>query len=355
MASETELNASTLTDLLTEARNQLHQDNRANFRIVCLVSDLSWDDLISIARGHFEVTEQGEFFQLYATHTKRNQTNHVYLYLYEHPDTGAPIIFTLNSSEDFKKTAVRMIEWTEDLYQLWLRPEKMAELREELLDTTGLELTGFDYDTFGRDQRYVAQRRPGIKRSGTHNSKDAEHILEEWTLQYGITATQLRFRLATHGTFRFDNEGEFVLSNGSTEFLYEDVVEAALEKAHPLNELMKTAELQVVPDNGFQSIEEKPVKLTINNPLDFEDMDEFESEMKDAEFYPYSYQAAPGSLLFNGRITDERNDGIISVSTDGEQMRVLPRYDSGFDSLVRFYRFLVERVDPETEVDKVEA
>lgn len=355
MASQTQLTATTLDDLLAEARNQLHQDNRANFRIVCLVSDLAWDDLIAIARGSFEVTQQGEFYQLYATHTKRNQTNHVYLYLYEHPNTGAPIIFTLNSSEDFKETAARMVSWTEDLYRLWLRPEEMAKLREELLDTTGLELTGFDYDTFGRDQHYEAQQRPGIQRSGTHNSTDAEHMLEDWTVQYGITATQLRFRLATEGTFRFDNDGEFVLSNGSTEFLYEDVVEAALEKAHPLNELMKTADLRVISDNGFQHVEEDPVQLTINNPLDYEDMDEFESEMKDAEFYPYSYQAKAGSLLFNGRIADELNDGIISVSTDGEQMRLLPRYDSGFDSLIRFYRFLVERVDPETEVDKVKA
>ncbi len=350
MAPPNELSATSRVELLDDARSALQTDNRTNFRVVCLVSDLSWKRLVDIARGRFEVTEQGEFYQLYNTHTKRNQTNHVYLYLYQHPATGAPIIFTLNSSEDLNETLDRMVANTEDLYTLWLPPDEMGDLREDILDITGLELTGFEYDTFGRDQRYEAQIRPGFQRSGSHDSKDAEHMLEEWTVKYGVTATRLRFKLATRGTFRFSNDGEFVLENGSTEFLYEDIVEPALEKVHPLNELMKAADLSVATDNGFEHIEEHSIEISITDPLDYEDREEFTSEMQEEDFYPYSAQAAEGSLLFNGRIADERNDGIISVSTDGEDMMLLPRYDSGFDSLVRFYRFLVEKIDPDTEI-----
>ena len=353
MVASNELDASTRDELLDEARSALHTDNRTNFRVVCLVSDHSWKGLVDLARGWFDVTDQGEFYQLYTKHTKRNQTNHVFLYLYQHPATGAPIIFTLNSSEDLNETLDRMVTNTEDLYSLWLPPDEMGELRENLLEITGLELTGFDYDTFGRDQHYEGQVRPGFQRSGSHDSKDAEHMLEEWTVQYGITATRLRFKLATRGTFRFSNDGEFVLENGSTEFLYEDVVEPALEAAHPLNELMKAADLSVSKENGFEQIEEEPVEITISDPLDYEDRNEFTSEMQKEDFYPYSAQASEGSLLFNGKIADERNDGIISVSTNGEDLMLLPRYDSGFDSLVRFYRFLVEKVDPDTEIDTV--
>lgn len=350
MVAPNELTSKTKAELLDEARKSLHADNRTNFRIVCLVSDHSWEKLVKIARGWFEVTEQGEFYQLHTTHTKRNQKREVYLYLYQHQSTGAPIIFTLNSSEDLGPTLDRMVANIEDIYTLWLPPEAMGEIREELLEITGLELTGFDYDTFGRDHRYEAQVRPGFQRSGSHDSKDAEHMLEEWTVKYGITPTRLRFKLAAQGTFRFSNDGEFVLENGSTEFLFEDVVEPALDEAHPLNELMKAADLRVTTENGFEQIEEQPIEVTINDPLDYSDRDEFTSEMENEDFYPYSAQSAEGSLLFNGKIADERNDGIISVSTDGEDMMLLPRYDSGFDSLVRFYRFLVEKVDPDTEI-----
>jgi hypothetical protein len=116
---------------------------------------------------------------------------------------------------------------------------------------------------------------------------------------------------------------------------------------------MKAADLSVSKENGFEQIEEEPVEITISDPLDYEDRNEFTSEMQKEDFYPYSAQASEGSLLFNGKIADERNDGIISVSTNGEDLMLLPRYDSGFDSLVRFYRFLVEKVDPDTEIDTV--
>jgi hypothetical protein len=345
-----ELTAKSRHELLEEARSALHTDNRANFRIVCLVTDLNWERLVDIVHGWFDVSEQGEFYQLSTEYTDRGQTSHVFLYLYKHPSTGAPIIFTLNSSEDLNKSLNRMVESTEGLYTLWLPPDEMSELKEGLVKKEGLELTGFDYETFGRDQRYEAEIRPGIERSGSHDSEDAEHVLSELTVKYGITPTRLRFKLATRGKFRFSNEGEFVLENGATDFLYDEVVEPALEKVHPLNELMKTADLHVTTDNGFDKIEEQPIEITISDPLDYDDREEFTAEMKKADFYPYSAQSAEGSLLYNGRIADERNDGIISVSTDGEDMTLLPRYDSGFDSLVRFYRFLVENVDPDTEI-----
>lgn len=354
MASPRELTATALNDLLQEARGKLTQDNRTRFRIICLSTDLSWERLLQIVRGYFDVTEQGVFHELYKSHTKHNKEFHVYLYLYEHPDTGAPIIFTVNSYDDFRRTAKSMIEGTEDLYTLWLRPSEVSELREELLDKQGVRLTGFDYDTFGKDQKHEAQRRPGHKRSGSHDSDDAMDMLEDWKLEYGITPTQLRFSLPDKGEFHFSNDGEFVMKTGDTEFLYNEIVESALQKAHPLSTTAQASELRVVTEGGIDQIQERPLEMTIGDVLNYEDVDDLISEMKADDFYPYSYQAAPGSLLLSGRIVDERNGGMISVSTDGETMTLLPRYESGFDSLLRFYRFIVEEVDPDTSIQLVE-
>lgn len=350
MASQNELSANTLEELLQEARGELERDKRTNFRVVCLSTDLPWEQLLTITRGYFSVTEQGDFHELYATHMKHNKEFHVYLYLYQHPETGEPIIFTLNSYDEFRRTSSSMIGGTEDLYTLWLRPKELTDLREEILTDEGIRLTGFDYDTFGKEQQYEAERRPGLKRSGSHDSEDAEHVLEEWKLDYGFTPTQLRFDLPSKGTFHFSNDGEFVLTRGDTRYLYTNVVESALQKIHPLNTTVQASELTVVTDGGIDRIEEKALEMDINDTLDYEDVDDLLTAMKSDDFYPYSYQAAPGSLLLNGRIVDERNGGMISVSTDGETMTLLPRYESGFDSLLRFYRFIVEEIDPETSI-----
>lgn len=355
MASQDELSATTLDELLPEAKSKLKQDDRGRFRIICLSTDLTWERLLQIVRGYFEITEQGVFHQLYTTHTKHNKEFEVYLYLYQHPDTGAPVIFTLNSYEDFRRTSQRMIQKTEGLYILWLRPEETEELQEEILDKEGIRLTGFDYDTFGKDEQHQGERRPGYRRSGSHDSEDADHLLEDWKLDYGITPTQLRFDLPAKGQFHFSNDGEFVLTNGDTRFLYDEVVQPALQKAYPLNQTIQASELNVVERDGIDQIEERPVELTIEDALDYEDVDDLVDAMKQDDFYPYSYQAAPGSLLLSGRIMDERNGGMISVATDGEEMTLLPRYESGFDSLLRFYRFIVEEVDPDTSIRLAES
>ena len=350
MASDSELSATDLRELLREARAKLKQDKRTNFRIICLTVDLSWERLLTVISGYFTVTEQGEFHKLYTTHKKHNKNFEVYLYLYQHPETGSPIIFTLNSYDDFRRSTGSMITKTEGLYTLWLRPDEISDIRERILDTEGIRLTGFDYDTFGKEQKYEAERRPGRQRSGSHDGDDAEDMLEEWKMEYGIAPTQLRFELPATGDFHFCNDGEFVLTQGDTEYLYSEVVEFALQKAHPLNKTVQASELSVVNESGVDQIEDKPLVIKINDSLDYDDVDDLVSAMKRDDFYPYSYQAAPGSLLLSGRIIDERNGGMISVSTDGERMTLLPRYESGFDSLLRFYRFIVEEIDPDTSI-----
>lgn len=354
MASDNELSATTLDDLLPEAATQLSHDERGRFRIICLSTNLSWEELLQRVQGYFTQTEQGEFHQLHTTYEKHNKKFDVYLYLYQHSDTGAPIIFTTNSYDDFRRTSKRMIEQTEDLYTLWIRPDEMAELREEVLDHEGIRLTGFDYDTFGKDER-KGERRPGHRRRGSHDSEDAEHVLEEWKLEYGITPIQLRFELPTRGEFHFSNDGEFVLTEGDTRFLYDEVVELALQRTYPLSQTVQSSELTVTSEDGIDQIEDRPLEMKITDTLDYKDVDAFISAMQQEDFYPYSYQEAPGSLLLSGRIMDEQNGGMISVATDGETMTILPRYESGFDSLMRFYRFVVEQVDPETSIELAEA
>jgi hypothetical protein len=248
-----------------------------------------------------------------------------------------------------------MIESTENLYPLWLRPEEISELRQEILEMEGVRLTGFEYDTFGRDQHDESERRPGHRREGSHEGDDALDILEDMKIDYGITPTQLRFSLPSEGEFQISNDGEFVMKSGKTEFLYRDVVERTLEKAIPISEKAQESELKIVSKEGIETVEEKPLAMEIGDSLDYEDVDTLISSMKESDFYPFDYQADRGSLLLSGRIIDEQNGGMLSISTDGQTLTILPRYDSGFDSLLRFYRFIIEEVDPTTSIEVLDA
>lgn len=353
MGSDSSIGAETLDDFLSVVSQSMRADKRNNFRAICLTSDLTWDELLLRFQGRFDVTEQGVFHELHAKYEKHNQLFHVYLYLYRHPETGSPIFLTLNSHDDFRRTANRIITGTERIHYIWFPPEEMALIKNEILDNEGCRLVKFEGEKFGREQKYEEERRPEIRRKGEYSGDDAADTLEERKKEYGITPVHLYFEWPTKGTFHFRDEGEFVLNSGNPEFFFKEIVMPTLETVNPLNTAIKESELHIVEKQGIEQIEKHTLNIKLNAPLDYDERGDLIDHMKEGGFYPYSLQTSKGSLLLNGRIVDEENGGIISLSTDGQIMSILPRYESGFDSLLRFYRFVVEQVDSEAHIPNV--
>ena len=353
MGMDRRIDATTLDDLLITSRERMLDDRNRNFRVICLTSELTWEEFLKRCRGWFTIEEQGDFYELHATYRKHNKEFDVFLYLFQHPVTGSPTFLTLNSHDGFHRTADRMISETEGIYNMWFPPNAMTTLKDRILAEEGSRLIAFEGEKFGREQKYEEERRPGTPREGEYRAPDAAETLEERKKEYGITPTHLYFEWPTKGDFHFRDEGEFVLTRGDPEFFFNEVVTPGLEDIEPLNTAFKASDLNIVTRQGVQQIEKEALEIKLASPLEYEEADDLIDQMKNEGFYPYSYQAAEGSLLLNGRIVDESNGGMISLSTDGEILSILPRYESGFDSLLRFYRFVVEQVDADASVKGV--
>lgn len=353
MGSESSIDEESMDAFLDAVAAKMRGDQRSNFRIICLTTDLPWDELLLTFEGRFDVREQGEFHQLHATYEKHNETFHVFLYLYRHPDTGSPMLLTLNSHDDFQRTGGRTVDRTQRIHYIWFPPEEMALVKEHILDFEGCKMVEFEGEKFGRDRKYDEERRPEVRRKGEYTGEDAAETLEERKKEYGITPTHLYFDWPTKGNFHFRDEGEFVLTTGQPDFFFKEIVSPTLSTVDPLNTAIKSSELHIVEKQGIEQIEKQSLEIKLQAPLDYDERGDLLDEMKNAEFHPYSVQTAEGSLLLNGRIVDEPNGGMLSVTTDGQMMSVLPRYDSGFDSLLRFYRFVVEQVDSEAHIPAV--
>lgn len=353
MEPESGIDGDTLDDFLHTASQRMQGDQRSNFRVICLTTDLSWDDLLLRFEGRFEITTQGDLHELHGTYEKHDQVYHVYLYLYRHPETQSPVFLTLNSHEDFRRTADRTISRTQRIHYIWFPPEDLAFIQDEILDNEGAKLVAFEGEKYGRQRKYEEERRPEIRRKSEYEGDDAAETLEERKMEYGITPIHLYFEWPTKGKFHFRDEGEFVLTSGNPDFFFKEIVTPTLETVNPLNTAIKASELHIVERHGIEHIEKESLEIKLKAPLGYEERGDLLEQMKEEGFFPYSVQTDQGSLLLNGRIVDEANGGMISLSTDGQIMSVLPRYDSGFDSLLRFYRFVVEEVDSEAYIPSV--
>lgn len=351
MTDAMSLQARELPALLSEAAERLEEDQRNNFRVICLSSDLETEEVLDAFDERFSISPQGDFHELKSSYSKYGREIDVHLYLYKHPEFDSFIIFTLNSSDDFSRTGERVIQNTEGIYYLWMPPKTVESLKEDVLSMEGSRLKYYYGEKFSSTRRFEEERRPGYKRKDEYEGDDAAETLEERKKEYGITPTRLRFKIPTQGEFTFSNLGEFVLRSGEPDNFYHDIVSRGLEKVRRMNETIQSSELTVIEERGVEQISKQTLEIKIENALDYDDAENLVNELKEDEFYLYNTTKREGSLLLEGRIVDQKNGGMFALSTDGKNFSVLPKYDSDFDSLMRFYRFLVEKIDSDATIE----
>lgn len=345
------LEARDLDGLLAEASSKLQEDQRNNFRAICLNSDLTMAEVTDAFSDRFTLSPQGEFHELKTTYQKYGLDIDVHLYLYEHPEIDVFIIFTLNSSGDFSRTAESIIQGTEGMYYLWMPPNIVEALKEDLLAMEGSRLNYFYGKKFSSQRRFEEERRPEYPRKDEYEGNDAADTLEERKKEYGITPTRLRFDIPPKGTILFSNLGDFVLLNGAPHEFYHEIVQTALGRVREMNEAVQSSELSLVEEKGVERVTKKTLEIEVELGLDYEDAEDFFEELKEDEFFPYNLSKSKGSLLLDGRIVDQQNGGMFSLSTDGQTFSILPKYGSDFDSLMRFYRFVVEKIDSDATIN----
>lgn len=348
MPTPSKFSARTLKDLLASATDQVREDGRNNFRAICLSSDLPLPEIAERFSHEFTVSEQGEFFHLQTSYTKYRRQFEVHLYLYEYEETGTPIIFTLNSAEDVRRKAKPEIIGNSGIYYLWIPPGQMDAISDKVLNYEGCRLTRFIGEKFGKEARSEQERRPEYERREEYSGDDAAQTLEEAKFDYGITPTKLEFEIPTKAGFTLGNEGEFVMTNGNAHVFFEDVViDMGVSRVAAMNNQIQSSKFDVVEVEGIEVFDKESLEIKLNNTLDYGDADNFLSNLKEQDFYPYNTSASEGSLLLTSRVIDEENGGMFSITTDGEQLSVLPKHGSSFDSVMRFYRIIVENLDSE--------
>ncbi|MFC6954630.1 hypothetical protein [Halorubellus litoreus] len=269
-------------------------------------------------------------------------------------ETETPILFTLNSSEDFRRTAKPAIVSTEGVYHLWIPPEKIDTIMEDILSVDGSRLTKFIAEKLSSERRFQKERRPEFERRQEYKGEDAAQTLDEARMEYGVTPKKLQFEIPSLADFGFGEEGEFVMKGGDASYFFNDIVkEFALKRVKRMNEQIQSTKLDLVKEDELERIDKQSLEIQLSNALEYEDREDFISELEDGQFYPYEINTERGSLLLTGRLIDEQNGGMLSLTTDGKKLTILPKHNSRFDSILRFYRFLVENVDPSASVQEL--
>ncbi|MFO7991622.1 MAG: hypothetical protein R6U61_04910 [Thermoplasmata archaeon] len=350
------LEGATIEELFLEVSSILKNDKRKKFRALCLNTDLSKYIIKNIFKKSFQVNDQGEFLELFTTYEKYEQEKEVYVYLFFTESLENIILFTLSSSDELYKTMGSLIESTEGIYNLWIPPSFLEIIQEKILDIRGSSLTYFSYENYASERRGLKRK----KGEGEYRGDDARSKLEKWKKEDEITPTSFEFKIPPKTNIKINNTGEFILLNkkdihvfpDNINFFYENLIKMSINEVSEINREIKTSTLDVIKTDTREKLEEKQLHIQLKDPLDYEDGSTFLEQMKSSSFMPYNYTTAEGSLIMEGNIVDKKNGGILSLSSNGERFLLIPKYNTKFDSLLRFFRFLIERVDPNAEIVK---
>ena len=70
-------------------------------------------------------------------------------------------------------------------------------------------------------------------------------------------------------------------------------------------------------------------------------------ELEQMRFAVYNTIITEGSVRLDATILDEEKNSVFMVSSNEKHMIVSPRYQTGFDSFLRFYETVAETFDPD--------
>jgi hypothetical protein len=203
-----------------------------------------------------------------------------------------------------------------------------------------------------------ARTRPDVDREIEYKGIDGRERLEEFREEYGVVPTRVQYEHESV-TVRIDTSGKFTLETINQESfnilfdLLNEVVVNVLDLLDVANQI-KFKKREVVPGNlKIQVPEVSSGEIEFNQEVSLMQAENFIRGTKSSDDLNFSFTDVTkqaGSLDFSAQVTDENRGSLFNVSATEESMRIVPKHDCSFPSLVEFYLAVIQLLDGGAEM-----
>lgn len=291
----------------------------------------------------------GDVIGAYTKYNLYNTEKEVFYYFIKHPEyANIYLVFSFNGNGDIYRTLLPVIESTPNLHYLWLPPTHFDALKDKILKNKGAYLTYFHgkrLDSTNKDCR-----RPRFSRDIRYKGDDAKNAIEEFKFEYGVLPQSIEFVIPDVAKFRINKKGHYALFKGELSYFLTNVIDDFIQRVARDNKEMENARYSITKKDQIDVLESKKVTFELEHSMGFAEFEDFISVMKNNDFGSYNIRLLEGSVIFSANIVDEKKKNIFSVTSNGKQFTVIPKYNSSFTSIMRFHKFLIEQVDELTKV-----
>ncbi len=327
----------------------------SNLRILGLITDKSIAELQDVFRAYDVDCElTGEILQcsLKVADSER-KIKKLEFFCNLNEENGALQIFTFMPSNDLYHIE-KIINNTHGIHYLWISPKTLDEIKNKIIDTySETSIIHFTAKRFD-NMRERCEIRPGFKRSFRYGGEDGRDTLQELRKNYGVLPRTIHFKIPTVSEFKISFRGVFTFNNGDLEFVI-SLFQYALEQILNSKRILESSVYKrIVEKRKFREIqfdEINPVSIALSSAMDAKAANELINLINGSEdFFPMNETILEGSLYFTSTLIDKNKNESFIINSTGKEITLVKDASTSFASLLRFYQFIVERMDVDAKL-----
>ena len=194
--------------------------------------------------------------------------------------------------------------------------------------------------------------RPGYKRSIQYWGDDGRFTHPELHNFYGTAITSAQVELPETATkFKLHQKGTVALCSGSPSLLSHILDTYVLPEARRQRAAVVRARKEYLtvktPTRRHRIPFVFPLNIELAHPLSYHEVDrDLRELLKRHKFPALSFLAEEGSVFLSASLVDRKRGSAFDIRASENLIKVLPGAHTGLATLLRFYDFVLEEIDP---------
>lgn len=287
--------------------------------------------------------------------SKCSQSDKVFYYAFFDDYNNVPLFLTdANKTDEIPKTLFRYINKTRNISNLWISPQIMKEIKDDLsIRYEDMIITYFSAQR-GINTETKSELRPYCERNVQYHGSDGKQTLAEMEYWYGVLPRILEIKLPTGIAFKIDNKGIITLRSGRFGEIF-NIIENVVSKLLELRDAIGKSSYSIRhigKRHQFAHAIQRPWSIEMPFGLDIDDVPKFcdTLQSEDWHFTILEHVLLHGSMQFTARIIDDYTGSLFDIKTSGRKIDVFPVKQPDIGSSMRFYQFICENIDNAAQV-----
>jgi len=318
------------------------------------LSDDGWRDYLD---DHYETEELGGITKFVGEYRNRKGAEQpAKFYVGQYKD-DLQMVLTAETEEAIRQALRPVSEYSDSLSPMPIMTEDFQTMNEIVLSTYD-DMRISEFKSKRVPSLADARTRPDVDREIEYKGADGRDRLDEFRDEYGVVPTRIQYE-HENVSIRIDTSGKFTLESVNKESfnilfdLLSEVVVNVLELLDVANQI-KFEKREVVPGNlKVQVPEVSSGEIDFDQQVSLMQAENFIKGTKNSDDLNFSFTDVTkqaGSLDFSAQVTDENRGSLFNVSATEESMRIVPKHDCSFPSLVEFYLAVIQLLDGGAEM-----